>query len=84
MENINYIVGTTIDDREVVFDGFAVESYISFKNLEGEDCVLIGLASGANIRVFSRVDQKVFPGENMETLLDRCIVEKYKLPIARR
>lgn len=73
MKHNYYLVGTTIDGHEITFDESCVESYISFKNAEGVNCVKLNFKSGKTIDVFSDIDQCVWPGECIETLVDDWI-----------
>ena len=53
MENINFIFGKTPDGRLVTLDGFRVESYATYANDKGEDCVEIYFKSGQEVTLLA-------------------------------
>ena len=53
MENINFIFGKTPDGRLVTLDGFRVESYATYANDKGEDCVDIYFKSGQEVTLLA-------------------------------
>lgn len=71
--NYFYICGITTDGHDITFDGSCVESYTTYKNDKGIDCVKLNFKSGKTIDVFSEVDQAVWTGDCIETLVDMCI-----------
>ena len=53
MENINFISGKTPDGHHVTLDGFRVESYATYANEKGEDCVEIFFKSGREVTMLA-------------------------------
>lgn len=51
MNNIQFIVGNSIDGRNITIDGAAIESYIQYQNEQDVDCVELNFASGKTICV---------------------------------
>lgn len=57
---------------EYFFDGNAVEYYITGHYYE-DDMVELHFASGNVVSVVSELDENLYPGESVETLVDNCI-----------
>lgn len=73
------IMGITINDRPIAFDGFAIESYIQYQDEDGTNCVELNFESGKTICVYSEVDKVIYPEESIETLVDDCLCKRYKV-----
>lgn len=69
---VNIIGCDTVEGIEYFFDGNAVEYYITGRDSE-EDMVELHFASGNVIEVLSALDENLYPGESVETLVDDCI-----------
>lgn len=59
------------------FDGLAIEFYVSYKNAKGEDVVELHFVSGRTVTVLKDLDEELYPGGNVITLVDQCIC-RYK------
>jgi hypothetical protein len=60
------------ENKEFFFDGNMVEYYTQ-DELADEDLVELHFASGHVVEVFKELDEDVYPGECIETLVDGCI-----------
>lgn len=69
---VNLIGCDTVEGIDYFFDGNAVDYYITDRDSE-EDMVELHFASGNVIEVFSALDENLYPGESVETLVDDCI-----------
>ena len=69
---VNLIGCDTVEGIEYFFDGNAVEYYIT-GSVSEEDMVELHFASGNVIEVLSALDEDLYPGESVETLVDSCI-----------
>ncbi len=69
---VNLIGCDTFEGINFFFDGNAVDFYITDRDSE-EDVVELHFASGNVIDVRSELDEKLYPGECVETLVDDCI-----------
>ena len=58
--------------KEFFFDGNTVE-YYTRDEFADEDLVELHFVSGHVVRVFSDLDEDLYPGESVETLVDDCI-----------
>ena len=70
IENINYIDWKTVDGRFVTLDGFRVESFTTYENDKGEECVDICFKSGQAVTVPSEHEEYdgYIPG-----ILENCL-----------
>ncbi|MBR6415864.1 MAG: hypothetical protein IKS22_07140 [Bacteroidales bacterium] len=59
-------------NREFFFDGTMVEYYTQ-DEFSDEGLVELHFASGRVVEVFNNLDEEVYPGESIETLVDDCI-----------
>ena len=67
------LIGCDTEDWiEYFFDGNAVDFYITDRDSE-EDMVELHFASGNVIKVLNALDENLYPGESVETLVDDCI-----------
>ena len=69
---VNLIGCDTAKGIEYFFDGNAVEYYITGHYYE-DDMVELHFASGNVVSVVSELDENLYPGESVETLVDNCI-----------
>lgn len=69
---VNLIGCDTVEGIEYFFDGNAVEYYIT-GSVSEDDMVELHFASGNVIEVLSALDENLYPGESVETLVDDCI-----------
>ena len=69
---VNLIGCDMVEGIEYFFDGNAVEYYITGRDSE-EDMVELHFASGNVIKVLNALDENLYPGESVETLVDDCI-----------
>lgn len=69
---VNLIECDTVDWVKYFFDGNAVEYYITDPDSE-EDLVELHFASGNVVEVRSEINEDLYPGECVETLVDDCI-----------
>ena len=74
---VNLIGCDTFERIDYFFDGNAVEYYITDRDSE-EDIVELHFASGNVIEVLSKLDEELYPGESVETLVDDCICRYFK------
>lgn len=59
-------------NKECFFDGNSVE-YYTRDECADEDLVELHFASGHVVAVFNELDEDLYPGESVETLVDSCI-----------
>ena len=59
-------------NKEYFFDGNSVE-YYTRDECADEDLVELHFASGHVVAVFNELDENLYPGESVETLVDSCI-----------
>ena len=57
---------------DISFDGLAIEFYVSYKNAEGDDVVDLHFVSGRTVTVLDDLDEDIYPGESVTTLVDDC------------
>ena len=69
---MNLIGCDNASDWEFFFDGNAVEYYI-IDDLQELDTVELHFISGNSVTVRSDLDEDIYPGESVETLVDNCI-----------
>ena len=74
---VNLIECDTVDWVKYFFDGNAVEYYITDRDSE-EDLVELHFASGNVVEVRSDINEDLYPGESVETLVDDCICRYFK------
>ena len=74
---VNLIGCDTVEGIEYFFDGNAIEYYITGRDSD-EDMVELHFASGNVIEVLSALDENLYPGESVETLVDDCICRYFK------
>ena len=74
---VNLIGCDTEDWIEYFFDGNAVGFYITDRDSE-EDMVELHFASGNVIKVLNALDENLYPGESVETLVDDCICRYFE------
>jgi hypothetical protein len=74
---VNLIGCDTIEGIPFFFDGNAVEYYTTGRNSD-EDMVELHFASGHVFEVLSALDENLYPGESVETMVDDCICRYYK------
>jgi len=74
---VNLIECDTVDWVKYFFDGNAVEYYITDPDSE-DDLVELHFASGNVVEVHSELDEDLYPGESVETLVDDCICRYFK------
>lgn len=74
---VNLIGCDTFEGIDYFFDGNAVDYYITDRDSE-EDMVELHFASGNVIKVLNALDENLYPGECVETLVDKCICRYYK------
>ena len=74
---VNLIGCDTVEGIEYFFDGNAVEYYIT-GSVSEEDMVELHFASGHIFEVLSELDENLYPGESVETMVDDCICRYYK------
>jgi len=63
----------TADGKRFSFDGNAVEFHVSFDDEDGKSYVELHFASGRVIVVLKDLDEDIYPGDNVVTLVDNCI-----------
>lgn len=63
------------------FDGLAIEYHVSYKNAEGNDVVDLHFVSGRTVTVLMDLDENIYPGENVITLVDQCICRYKRIDI---
>ena len=76
MENINLICGKSSNGKSITLDGVKLESF-AVSTIE-KDMVELHFASGIVIEVLNKLDEKLYPGENVVTLVDDCICRYFK------
>lgn len=59
-------------NKEYFFDGNSVE-YYTRDECADEDLVELHFASGRVVAVFNELDEDLYPGESVDTLVDGCI-----------
>ena len=59
-------------NKEYFFDGNSVE-YYTRDECADEDLVELHFASGHVVAVFNELDENLYPGESVESLVDNCI-----------
>ena len=64
-------------NKEYNFDGNSVE-YYTRDECADEDLVELHFASGHVVAVFNELDENLYPGESVETLVDGCICRYFK------
>ena len=74
---VNLIGCDNASGSEYFFDGNAVEYYI-IDDMREFDAVELHFISGNHITVWSELDEDLYPGESVETLVDDCICRYYK------
>ena len=74
---VNLIECDTVDWVKYFFDGNAVEYHITDRDSE-EDLVELHFASGNVVEVRSDINEDLYPGESVETLVDDCICRYFK------
>ena len=74
---VNLIECDTVDWVKYFFDGNAVEYYITDRDSE-DDLVELHFASGNVVEVRSDINEDLYPGESVETLVDDCICRYFK------
>ena len=62
----------SLKNKEYFFDGNSVE-YYTHDECADEDLVELHFASGHVVAVFNELDEDLYPGESVETLVDDCI-----------
>ena len=74
---LNLIGCDTFEGIDYFFDGNAVDFYITDRDSE-EDMVELHFASGNVIKVLNALDENLYPGESVETMVDDCICRYFK------
>ena len=74
---VNLIECDTVDWVKYFFDGNAVEYHITDRDSE-DDLVELHFASGNVVEVRSDINEDLYPGESVETLVDDCICRYFK------
>ena len=67
----------SLKNKEYFFDGNSVE-YYTRDECADEDLVELHFASGHVVAVFNELDENLYPGESVETLVDDCICRYFK------
>ena len=67
----------SLKNKEYFFDGNSVE-YYTRDECADEDLVELHFASGHVVAVFNELDENLYPGESVETLVDDCICRYLK------
>ena len=67
----------SLKNKEYFFDGNSVE-YYTHDECADEDLVELHFASGHVVAVFNELDEDLYPGESVETLVDDCICRYFK------
>ena len=67
----------SLKNKEYFFDGNSVE-YYTRDECADEDLVELHFASGHVVAVFNELDEDLYPGESVETLVDDCICRYFK------
>ena len=71
------IICNSSKNKEYNFDGNSVEYYTRDESAD-EDLVELHFASGHVVAVFNEIDEDLYPGESVETLVDDCICRYFK------
>ena len=71
------IICNSSKNKEYNFDGNSVE-YYTRDECADEDLVELHFASGHVVAVFNELDENLYPGESVETLVDDCICRYFK------
>ena len=66
------IICNSSKNKEYNFDGNSVEYYTRDESAD-EDLVELHFASGHVVAVFNELDENLYPGESVESLVDGCI-----------
>ena len=66
----------TPKNKEFFFDGNSVEYYTTEN--DGDGLIKLHFLSGHVVEVFSELDEDLYPGESVDTLVDKCICRYYK------
>ena len=66
------IICNSLKNKEYNFDGNSVEYYTRDESAD-EDLVELHFASGHVVAVFNEIDEDLYPGESVETLVGGCI-----------
>ena len=74
---VNLIGCDTFEGIDYFFDGNAVDYYITDRDSE-EDMVELHFASGNVIKVLNALDENLYPGESIVTMVDDCICRYFK------
>ena len=74
---VNLIGCDTFEGIDYFFDGNAVDYYITDRD-SGEDMVELHFASGNVIKVLNALDENLYPGESVGTMVDDCICRYMK------
>jgi len=74
---VNLIGCDTVEGIPYFFDGNAVEYYITGRDSD-KDMVELHFASGIVIEVLNDLDENLYPGESVETMVDDCICRYFK------
>ena len=74
---IEFIGCDTSDYIEFFFDGNTVEYYTRDRS-DDKDLVVLHFVSGNVVEVIDDLDEKLYPGECVETLVDDCICRYMK------
>ena len=72
-----FICCNTSKNKEYYFDGNMVE-YYTMDEFSDEDFVELHFVSGHSVKVFNELDENLYPGESVETLVDDCICRYFK------
>lgn len=67
----------TPKNKEFFFDGNAVEYYTRDEDAD-EDLVELHFVSGHVVEVFNDLDEELYPGDSVETLVDDCLCRYFK------
>ena len=71
------IICNSSKNKEYNFDGNSVEYYTRDESAD-EDLVELHFASSHVVAVFNEIDEDLYPGESVETLVDDCICRYFK------
>ena len=63
-------------NKEFFFDGNSVEYYTTEN--DGDGLIKLHFLSGHVVEVFSELDEDLYPGESVDTLVDKCICRYFK------
>ena len=70
MDNINFINGKTLKDERITFDGFRVESYAIYDDVEKGLLVDLYFKSGTLVTVYAYADEESESSEIVDSLLE--------------